>query len=147
MIRHLLAMAAVACTVTSVMAQSDLLSQRKKLMKGNGEQLGALNKMVKGEQPFDVIKVNAAFEQFGEVAQKIPTLFPEPPKAGEETRALPKIWETKSDFDDKAAAFRKAVAENKHKAKTLDELKVTVAAVGKACGNCHEPYRKPAPQH
>ena len=69
MIRHLLAMAAVACTVTSVMAQSDLLSQRKKLMKGNGEQLGALNKMVKGEQPFDVIKVDAAFEQFGEVAQ------------------------------------------------------------------------------
>jgi cytochrome c556 len=145
MIRHLLAMAAVACAVTTVMAQSDLLSQRKKLMKGNGEQLGALNKMAKGEQPFDRAKVDEAFAKFGEVAQKAPALFPEPPKAGEDTRALPKIWETKSDFEAKFANFRRVVDDNKDKAKTLDELKVTVSTVGKACGNCHEPYRKPPP--
>ena len=146
MIRYLPGMGAVACAVTAVtavMAQSDPLSQRKALMKGNGEQFSTLNKMAKGEQPFDVAKFDAAFAKFGETAQKIPGLFPEPPKVGEDTRALPKIWETKNDFDDKAAAFRKAVAENKDKAKTVDELKVTVAAVGKACGNCHEPYRKP----
>ena len=145
MIRYLLATTAVACAITAVMAQSDPLSQRKALMKGNGEQLGALNKMAKGEQPFDRAKVDEAFAKFGEVAQKAPALFPEPPKAGEDTRALPKIWETKSDFEAKFANFRRVVDNNKDKAKTLDELKVTVSTVGKACGNCHEPYRKPPP--
>jgi cytochrome c556 len=146
MIRHLLAMAVVAWAVTAVMAQSDPLSQRKALMKGNGEQLGALNKMAKGEQPFDGAKVDAAFAKFGEVAQKAPSLFPEPPKASEDTRALPKIWETKSDFEAKFADFHKVVGDNKDKVKSVDELKVAVSAIGKACGNCHEPYRKPAPR-
>ena len=143
MIRYLLATTAVACAITAVMAQSDPLSQRKALMKGNGEQLGALNKMAKGEQPFDRAKVDEAFAKFGEVAQKAPALFPEPPKAGEDTRALPKIWETKSDFEAKFADFRRVVDDNKDKAKTLDELKVALPNIGKACGGCHEPYRKP----
>jgi len=99
--------------------------------------------MVKGEEPFDVTKVNAAFAHWAEAAQKMPGLFPEPPKAGEETRALPKIWESKADFEAKIAAFSSAVAENKDKAKTLDELKVALPNIGKACGGCHEPYRKP----
>jgi cytochrome c556 len=146
MIRNMLAMAAVAFGVTAVMAQSDPLSQRKALMKGNGQQLGTLNKMARGEEPFDGAKVNAAFAQWSETAQKLPSLFPEPPKPGEDTRALPKIWETKSDFEAKIADFSKVIADNKEKAKTVDELKVAVPLIGKACGNCHEPYRKPAPQ-
>jgi len=145
MIRTVLGMAVFVAAASVAMAQSDSLSQRKALMKGNGEQLGALNKMAKGEQPFDRAKVDEAFAKFGEVAQKAPALFPEPPKAGEDTRALPKIWETKSDFEAKFANFRRVVDDNKDKAKTLDELKVTVSTVGKACGNCHEPYRKPPP--
>jgi cytochrome c556 len=146
MIRNVLAMAAVAFGVTAVMAQSDPLSQRKALMKGNGQQLGTLTKMARGEEPFDGAKVNAAFAQWSETAQKAPGLFPEPPKPGEETRALPKIWETKSDFEAKFAAFSKVIADNKDKAKTVEELKVAAPLIGKACGNCHEPYRKPAPQ-
>jgi cytochrome c556 len=112
-------------------------------MKGNIENALALNKMVRGENPFDAAKVNAAFAQWEETAQKIPNLFPEPPKAGQETRALPKIWENKADFEAKIAAFAKAVADNKDKAKTLDELKVAFPSVNTACNNCHEPYRKP----
>jgi cytochrome c556 len=99
--------------------------------------------MVRGENPFDAAKVNAAFAQWEETAKKIPTLFPAPPAAGQETRALPKIWENKADFEAKIAAFAKAVADNKDKAKTLDELKVAFPSVNTACNNCHEPYRKP----
>jgi cytochrome c556 len=146
MIRSMLAMTTVAFAVTAVMAQSDVISQRKALMKGNGQHFGTLNKMARGEEPFDAAKVNAAFEQFSETVQKIPTLFAEPPKPGEDTRALPKIWETKSDFEAKTADFGKVTADNKDKAKSLDELKVAVPLIGKTCGNCHEPYRKPAPQ-
>jgi cytochrome c556 len=145
MIRILLAMAAVAVGVTIAIAQSDPVAQRKELMKSNGQNAGLLSRMVRGEEPFDAGKVIAAFAQWTETAQKLPGLFPEPPKPGEETRALPKIWETKSDFEAKIAAFAKAVADNKDKAKTLDELKVGMPLVSKACGDCHELYRRPAP--
>jgi cytochrome c556 len=146
MIRTVLAMAAIAAGVTAVVAQSDPLSQRKSLMKGNGQHLGAINRMVRGDDPFDLNKVNAAFVQWTETAQKLPALFPEPPKTGEDSRALPKIWESKSDFDAKIANFAKAVNDNKDKVKTLDELKVAAPQLSKACGDCHEPYRRPAPQ-
>ncbi len=143
MIHSMLVMAVAVLGVTTVMAQSDPLSRRKPLMKGNLDGALAVNKMVRGEAPFDAAKVNAAFAQWEETAQKLPNLFPEPPKPGQDTRALPKIWENKADFDAKIAAFAKAIAENKDKAKTLDELKVAFPNVNNACNNCHEPYRKP----
>jgi cytochrome c556 len=143
MMRTVLGMAAMAAVVTMAMAQSDPISQRKALMKANGQNAGAVNRMVRGEEPFDAAKVNAAIVQFTETAQKLPALFPEPPKAGEDTRALPKIWETKSDFEAKIADFKKAVDDNKDKVKTLDELKVAFPQISKTCGDCHEPYRRP----
>jgi cytochrome c556 len=146
MIRSPLVVAAVTLTVSAVMAQSDPVSQRKKLMKGNGQQMAAVTKMARGEEPFDAAKVNAAFVAWSETAEKLPNLFPEPPKPGEETRALPKIWENKSDFEAKIAAFREVLSENKDKAHSVEELKIAQPLIGKVCGNCHEPYRKPAPQ-
>ena len=145
MMRTVLAMTAVAVGITAVMAQGDPIAQRKALMKSNGQNSGALNRMVKGEDPFDAAKAAAAYDKLAETASKVGPLFASPPPAGADTRALPKIWETKADFDAKLAAFGKAVADNKGKAKTLDELKASYPAVSKACGDCHEPYRRPAP--
>lgn len=145
MIRTFVSLGAVAIAVTAVMAQSDPIAQRKALMKSNAQNAGVVSRMVRGEDPFDAAKVNAAFTAWGENAQKIPTLFPSPPPPGAETRALPKIWENKADFEAKAAALGKAVADNKDKAKTLDELKVAFPNISKACGNCHDNYRRPAP--
>jgi cytochrome c556 len=143
MIRTVLAMTAIAVGVTAVMAQSDPIAQRKALMKENGKNGGALNRMVRGEDPFDAAKVTAAYAGMADVAAKVGPLFASPPPAGADTRALPKIWENKPDFDAKLAAFGKAVADNKDKGKTLDELKVSFAAVNNACNNCHEEYRRP----
>lgn len=143
MIRTVLAMTAIAVGVTAVMAQSDPIAQRKALMKENNKHSGALNKMVRGEDPFDAAKVTAAFANWSATAAKLPPLFASPPPAGADTRALPKIWENKPDFDAKLAAWSKAVTDNKDKGKTLDELKVSFAAVNNACNNCHELYRRP----
>jgi cytochrome c556 len=147
MIRTVLAMAAVAIGVSAVVAQTaDPISARKALMKSNGQNLGALNRMVRGEDPFDAAKVAAAFTTWGENAPKIAGLFPPTSNVGgEATRALPKIWDNKADFEAKAAALAKAVADNKDKAKTLDELKVAFPNVGGACNACHDAYRRPAP--
>jgi cytochrome c556 len=143
MIRTILSITAVAIGVSAVMAQSDPLSQRKAFMKGNIRNAVAVNRMIHGREPFDLAKVNAAFAQWSETAANLPVLFPEPAKPGEESRALPRIWENKADFDTKVAAFAKAVAENKDKAGTLDELKVAFPKVNDTCNNCHELYRRP----
>jgi cytochrome c556 len=145
MMRTVLAMTAIAVGITAVVAQGDPIAQRKALMKSNGQNSGALNRMVRGEDPFDAAKASAAYDKLAETASKVGPLFASPPPAGADTRALPKIWETKADFEAKLAAFGKAVADNKGKAKTLDELKASFPNVQKACGDCHDNYRQPAP--
>ncbi len=63
-------------------------------------------------------------------------------RLAEKTRASPKIWQDKADFDAKAAAFGKAVADTRDKAKSsADGLKMAITVVGKACDDCHKDYR------
>src|SRR6476619_2117139 len=124
-----LAVAMIAVGVTAVVAQSDPIAARKALMKANNDNASNLVKMMRGETPYDAAKVNAAFAQWAETAQKFQALFPDNSKTGGNTRATPKIWETRSDFEAKVAAFGKAVADNRDKAKNLDEVKVALAAV------------------
>ena len=132
----------VAACTGAVIAQSDPIATRKSLMKQNNDHAIIAVKMMRGQEPFDGAKIDAAFAQWADTAQKLPGLFPDNSKTGQETLALPKIWQTKSDFDAKAAAFGKAVAENRDKAKaSLDGLKAAIPAVGKGCDNCHEDYR------
>jgi len=131
-----------AAAATSVLAQSDPIATRKGLMKGNNDNARNVLQMIRGQQPFDVAKVDAAFAQWAESAQKLPAQFPPDSKTGQKTRAAPAIWEHKADFDAKAAAFGKAVAENRPRArKSLDDLKAAFAPVNDACDNCHKDYR------
>lgn len=140
-VRSVLALAALAIGVTAVVAQSDPIAARKALMKSNNDNARNLVQMIRGEQPFDEVKVRAAFAQWTETAQKLPALFPDNSKTGENTRATPKIWETRADFDAKIAAFAKSTADSRDKAKNLEELKIALPAVSKACDGCHEQYR------
>lgn len=134
---------AVGLGAGAVIAQSDAIAARKALMKGNDDNARVVVQMMRGQRPFDAAAVEAAFAQWAETAQKLPGLFPEGSKTGQKTKALPKIWETKKDFDDKAAAFAKAVAENRDKAVgSLDGLKAAIRVVGEACDDCHEDYRE-----
>ena len=143
-LRTMLAALAVGLSVGAVVAQSDPIAARKALMKGNNDNARIAVQMMRGQQPFDAAKVEAAFAQWAETAQKLPGLFPEDSKTGGKTLATPKIWQNKKDFDEKAAAFAKSVAENRDKAKSsLDGLKAAIPVVGKACDNCHEDYRLP----
>jgi cytochrome c556 len=141
-LRTIVAALVVCLTAGAVMSQSDPIEARKALMKGNVQNAGAMVKMMKGETPFDSAKVQAAFTQWAETAEKLPGLFPDNSKTGGDTRAAPKIWQDKKDFDEKAAAFGKAVAETSENAKaSLDGLKAAIPVVGKACDNCHADYR------
>src|SRR5207244_12153552 len=125
-----------------VIAQSDPMAARMGLMKSNSDNATMVVQMMKGQAPFDAAKVDAAFAQWADTAQKLPGLFPDNSKTGQKTRAASKIWVTKADFDAKAADFGKIVAENRGKAKaSLDGLRAAIPIVGNACDNCHKDYR------
>lgn len=135
---------AMALVATAVIAQSDPIAARKALMKANDDGARVVIQMMRGRTAFDAAKIDAAFAQWTETAQKLPGLFPDSSKTGGKTRATPKIWQNKSDFEAKAAAFGKSVADNRDSAKgSAEGLKAAVIAVGKACDNCHEFYRTP----
>jgi cytochrome c556 len=142
--RITMAVLALCLTTGAVMSESDPIAARMALMKGNNDNARAAVAMIRGQKPFDAVAVDAAFAQWADTAQKLPGLFPDNSKTGQDTRATPKIWQNKKDFDEKAAAFGKAVAENRDKAKaSLDGLKAAIPVVGKECDNCHEDYRVP----
>jgi cytochrome c556 len=136
------ALAASAVVISSAgVAQTDPLATRKALMKQNDSGAKVVVAMMRGQAPFDVAKVDAAFSQWADTAQKLPGLFPPGSDKGD-TRASPKIWQNKADFDAKAAEFGKAVAENRDRAKqSVEGLKAAVSVVGHACDNCHKDYR------
>ncbi|HEY7229652.1 MAG TPA: cytochrome c [Pseudolabrys sp.] len=139
------ALAAAAFLVLGVgvvIAQSDPIATRMSLMKENNENAKIVVGMMRGQVPYDAAKVEAAFTQWANTAQKLPSLFPDNSKSGQNTRAAPKIWMTKADFDAKAAEFGKAVADNRDKAKgSVDGLRAAIPAVANACDACHKDYR------
>jgi cytochrome c556 len=133
--------AIVAFGVTAVVAQQDPIAARKALMKSNGQNAGALSKMVKGEEPFDLAKAKAAFAVFQDAAAKMPSLFPDNSKTGGETTAAPKIWEDMADFKAKFVKFGEDAKAADASVKDLDTLKAAFPTIGKNCGGCHELYR------
>ncbi|MFY9686683.1 MAG: cytochrome c [Pseudolabrys sp.] len=137
-----LAAAILVLGAGAVIAQSDPIATRMALMKENNENAKLIVGMMRGQVPFDAAKVDAAFAHWADTAQKLPSLFPDSSKSGQKTRAAPKIWTAKADFDAKATTFGKLVAENRDKAKgSVDGLRAAIPAVADACDACHKDYR------
>jgi cytochrome c556 len=140
--RTMFTVLAAALSIGAVVAQQDPVTTRENLMKENNKHALVVVRMMRGQAPFDAAAVDAAFAQWTDTAQKLPSLFPDGSKTGGDNRASPKIWVNKKDFDAKAAAFGKSVAENRDKGKgSLAGLRTAIGAVGKACDDCHKEYR------
>jgi cytochrome c556 len=145
MIRIMLAGAVLAIGVAAVAAQSDLVRQRAELMYDQGEYIYVtLNKMARGEIPYDQAKVDEGFVKLKETARKLPALYPETAKGqapDADYYASAKVWENKADFDARLTKLIKDIDENAPKAKDLDGLKDARAAIVQTCNSCHEVYR------
>jgi cytochrome c556 len=139
--RIVLAIAALAIGVTTAAAQ-DVVAQRKDLMKASGAQARIGAAMVKGEQPFELAKAQAIFTVYADKAVKMKTLFPESSKAGDH-RSLPAIWEKPAEWNTAIDRFANGVKAAQASTKDLDSFKAAFEAVGKDCGACHQPFRKP----
>ena len=129
MIRTVIATSVLVVGLVAALAQSDPIAERKELMTLNGKGFYVdLNRMVRGQAPYDQAKVDAAFEQIVSSAKKIPTLFPDNAKPGAKTSASPedkysaspKVWENKADFEAKNADLVKVVSSVRGNVKNLD---------------------------
>ena len=142
MIRTALVVAMFAFGATALVAQSDPIAARKALMKANGDQSKIATDMLEAKRPFNLDEAKKVLATFAEAGEKAPALFPDNSKTGGETKALPVIWEKKSEF---SAAFVKFGADAKaasDQVKDLDGLKAAMAEVGKNCGGCQNNWRQ-----
>jgi cytochrome c556 len=142
MIRILVAAGLVALVAGAVLAQNlDVIKERQETMKRAGQATGDLDKMRKGQTPYDQAKVTAALQTYIDVAKKMPTLFPDDSKTGGNTEALPLIWTHKDDFVARYGKLGSDAAAAMTSVKDVDTLNAAFSTIVKNCGGCHETYR------
>lgn len=140
MIRLCLAAAAIAAGLTSVIAESNPIAERKDAMKAVGAATREGAAIAKGEAPFDAAKVAVIFKTYSDAAKKFPGLFPDNSKTGGETTASPKVWEDATGFKVATAKFEADVA-TAAAASDLASFRAGFGKVTANCGACHEVYR------
>ena len=143
MVLRLASLCAVFAVAGNACAQDlDMIKARRELLKSMGKASKEPGLMLKGEAEFDLAKVQAALQTMQENAPKLVKMFPGTAKTGGDTEALPAIWETKSDFEQRyvklAADAKAASALIKDEISFAQEFPKVVAQ----CGGCHKQYRE-----
>lgn len=137
------AAALLAVGTTAALSQSAAIGQRKELMKSVGGAAKEPGAMMRGEAPFDLAKVQASLKTYSDVSGKMSALFPDDSKTGGETKALPAIWEKKTEF---TAGFTKLGADAAAAATAIKDeasFKTEWPKVMSNCGGCHKAFVEP----
>ena len=134
--------AVVLATVGGAMA-ADVIAERKAGFKANADATRAIKAAVDAGKPADAV---AHAETVAAYAARIPSLFPAGSGEGD-TRAKPEIWAEFARFEQLAAANGEAAAKLAEIARSGGDAAAVGAQLGelgKTCGACHDPFRKPA---
>lgn len=133
----------ISASLTGVaIGGEDPTIDRQAIMKNVGAATGAAAAMVKGEAEFNLAAAQFSLRTMNNAALAIGYLFPVGSETGNETRALPKIWEDKAGFQavaDKLATDTGAAAIAS--VTDLDTFKVAFGAATANCNTCHNTYR------
>jgi cytochrome c556 len=142
MVRKIFAAGVLAFAATAALAQANVIEQRQNLMKQNGATLRPMGGMLRGQVPFDLAQVQTALQNYVVVGQQFHTLFPENSKTGNNTRALPAIWENKQDFT--AHSLKMSQDAQAAMATIRDEatFRTEMPKVLQNCDACHNKYRR-----
>ena len=151
-IRSVLLAAGLAATAGLASAQAFDPETAQKLreshMKLMGAHLGVICNMAKGATEYDADIAAASAETLAALASGADGNYWVEGSSSEDladSRALPAIWEKRDDFDAKADALAQAAMAMRDAAGTdLAALQGAMGGLGRACGDCHEAYRKPA---
>lgn len=108
-------------------------------MKEVGRNFGMVNRMNRGQDPYDGARAGEAFKEMAAAAEKFSTLFPEGDTEGE---TAARVAKDRADFDARMKAF---IADATAAASTAGEgeaaFKTAFAEVQPNCGSCHKIYR------
>jgi|GraSoiStandDraft_57_1057295.scaffolds.fasta_scaffold86080_2 cytochrome c556 len=127
-------------------AQQDSVKDRKALMKDNADQAKIGAAMIKGQEPFDLVKAQKIFAAFENTATKAPALFPansiDQATADDPYSASPKIWQNMDDFKARLAKFGSNAKAAGTSVKDLGSFKTAFGNIGKNdCSGCHDKFR------
>lgn len=141
MIRTVLVATGLVLTLSTVIAQSDPIAERRETMKGVGAATRDGAAIAKGEAAFDATKTENIFKVYVAAARKMPGLFPDTAKTGGESIAGPKIWEDPAGFKAGFAKLEMEATAAGASTKDLDSFRTAFGTVTKNCAACHEVYR------
>lgn len=131
---------------TGVMAgpADDAIKARQACMKAHGGVMGVAVPVMKGEKPFDAEALKAAYDKEDAACAGWDGFWVENAMQGEtaETWAKPEIWSDMAGFQAAAGAWWEA-AQKLRAAADEASFKAAFPAVGAACQNCHEKFRRP----
>ena len=133
---------AIALTTTATMAQSDPIKERKALLKEWGKDTKPLGEMLKGKEKFDLTTVQAALDTYVKHVKVLPDLFPAGSDTGEETEALPAIWQDKAKFNDLFTRLDTDAASARAAIKDEASFKANFPNVVRNCKACHDDFRQ-----
>ena len=126
-------------------AQSDeaYLAYRQKVMQAQGASMGAIGQILKHKLPYSGHIATHA-NDINRLSKLISDAFKKEITAGK-TDAKPDVWK---DWDKFVAAAEKLGQESAKLAKVASSGDMAAIgaqrkALGKACGGCHKPFRKP----
>lgn len=132
----------LALGVTAAIAQSDVVEQRQNLMKQMGAQTRPIGGMLRGQEPFDLAKVQAGLKIFADNSTRAASLFPENSKNAPKTEALPALWENKAKFETIMTKLNQDATTALATIKDEATLKAEMPKVLQNCGACHNDFRK-----
>ena len=120
---------------------ADAIKKRQETFKGILPDLKVGKQMLTGKTPFDAEAAKKVFATYAAAAKTLKDLFPDDSKSGAKTRALPAIWENKSDFEAKLTKFESDATDALGSITDLASFKSAWGKVMSNCGGCHKPYR------
>jgi cytochrome c556 len=98
--------------------------------------------MMRGQEPFDLAKVQASLKVLAENPAKFVTLFPENTKDAPKSEALPAVWENKAKFESLGAKASQDAQTAMASIKDEASFKAEMPKVLQNCGACHNEFRK-----
>ena len=135
-----MAAAIVLGSASMVLAQADVVVQRTTILKTFGAGAKDTGGMLRGEAPFDLVKVKATLAIIKTGAPQLVSLFPDSSLGGT-TKALPLIGQERDKF---AAIFTKLAADATAAETSITDEATFKAEFGKVlgnCGACHRQYQ------
>ena len=136
----------MGATTISAQDMGKVIEYRRTLMKADGAHASEILLILKRQVPFGTAHIVAHAEALHTMSKLYNDIVPpgSGPEAGD-TNALPAIWQEMDEWKKYSAELEAASAKLVEVAKTGDKKAIAdqVGVVGKACGGCHEDFRKP----